>query len=469
MSDKKDLDKNDGEMSLDGKVPLMLDGKVPLMLDGKLSKLSLDESPVVKRKKGRQRKEISDKQIVEKVVEEKKKRGRKKKECVEEVKQKKKRGRKAAVKYFSSSIRKKIPLTTVLQDNNNYILHLDIQDEKESENKSSESENKSSESENDFGTLQSNDNISVINNESFLSEPLVNITKLDKKEIITTVFEELKKTNVENRIELQKEYDDILENDDLDVNELYERRIEIREKQDNILIHKLETQIKNKILNNKKENKQENEISNLQESRKRGFFEILNDFVENKEWLHTTSVCCWWCCHTFTTVPVGLPVYYDKSINKFRVKGVFCSFSCMIAYKNTNKLYNVDHNIKFLYSKLTGTNLLSCKLKPAPCRYTLKMFGGQLSIEDFRNNFIENKIYKMVEYPMFISSDYMEEIDIKNIKMVNHKLFDKNEQQSKIFNNLDDKRVEDAKTRLSIIENATVTVGNTIDKFIKFS
>jgi hypothetical protein len=97
------------------------------------------------------------------------------------------------------------------------------------------------------------------------------------------------------------------------------------------------------------------------------------------------------------------------------------------------------------------------------------MFGGQLSIEDFRNNFIENKIYKMVEYPMFISSDYMEEIDIKNIKIVNHKLFDKNEQQSKIFNNLDDKRVEDAKTRLSIIENATVTVGNTIDKFIKFS
>lgn len=423
---------------------------------------------IVKRKKGRPRKEVTDKQIVEKAVEEKKKRGRKKKECVEEVKQKKKRGRKAAVKYFSSSIRKKIPLTTVLQDNNNYILHLDIEDEKEND-ANTDSANSCNEidnhSENDFGTFQS---VETPSKENSLKDNSLKNIKLDKKEIINTVFEELKKTNTENHIELQKEYDNLLENDDLDVNELYERRIEMREKQDNILIHKLENQIKNK-LNNKKEHESKNEISNMQESRKRGFFEVLNEFIENKEWLHTTSVCCWWCCHTFKTVPIGLPVYYDKSINKFRVKGIFCSFSCMVAYKNEKRLYNIDHNIKFLYSKLTATNLLECTLKPAPCKYTLKMFGGQLNIEEFRNNFIENKVYKMVEYPMFISNDYMEEIDIKNIKKANHKLFDENEQQSKIFNNLDDKRVEDAKTRLSIIENATVTVGNTIDKFIKFS
>ena len=38
------------------------------------------------------------------------------------------------------------------------------------------------------------------------------------------------------------------------------------------------------------------------------------------------------------------------------------------------------------------------------------MFGGQLDINEFRENFKENKIFKMVEYPMFISNDYMEEI-----------------------------------------------------------
>ena len=60
---------------------------------------------------------------------EKKKRGRKKKEVVEEeVKIKKKRGRKAALKYFSSSIRKQIPLKTNIVDNENSILFLDIKE-----------------------------------------------------------------------------------------------------------------------------------------------------------------------------------------------------------------------------------------------------------------------------------------------------------------------------------------------------
>ena len=102
-------------------------------LNSGVAKLDITDNvePVVKRKKGRPRKDTTL-QNVPKNPEEKKKRGRKKKEVVvEEVKQKKKRGRKAAVKYFSSSIRKKIPLTTVLQDNNNYILHLDVKDGKD--------------------------------------------------------------------------------------------------------------------------------------------------------------------------------------------------------------------------------------------------------------------------------------------------------------------------------------------------
>ena len=61
----------------------------------------IKKDEVVKRKKGRPRKEIN-KDAEQKFPEEKKKRGRKKKEVVmEEIKLKKKRGRKAAVKYFS--------------------------------------------------------------------------------------------------------------------------------------------------------------------------------------------------------------------------------------------------------------------------------------------------------------------------------------------------------------------------------
>jgi len=114
---------------------------------------------VVKRKKGRPRKDTTL-QEVPKVPEEKKKRGRKKKEVViEEVKQKKKRGRKAAVKYFSSSIRKKIPLTTVLQDNNNYILHLDVKED------------------------------------DICNDNVINLESLEDKDIINNVFEKLKTEN----------------------------------------------------------------------------------------------------------------------------------------------------------------------------------------------------------------------------------------------------------------------------------
>ena len=90
-------------------------------------------------KKGRPKK-IKDSNENDNVVHPPKKRGRKKKEkpVIEgtEPKQKKKRGRKAAIKYFSSSIRKQIPLTTVIENTDNYLLHIDVKDDIEEDNNS---------------------------------------------------------------------------------------------------------------------------------------------------------------------------------------------------------------------------------------------------------------------------------------------------------------------------------------------
>ena len=95
------------------------------------------------------------------------------------------------------------------------------------------------------------------------------------------------------------------------------------------------------------------------------------------------------------------------------------------------------------------------------------MFGGELDINEFRNASKERKVYKMIEYPMCVYNDYVEEIDIENIKNANSRLFNK-ESISKLIN-LDDKRVHDAQTRLSQLESTFINTGNTIDKFIKFS
>jgi hypothetical protein len=124
--------------------------------------------------------------------------------------------------------------------------------------------------------------------------------------------------------------------------------------------------------------------------------------------------------------------------------------------------------IILLYNKLTGVTAGNLKLNPAPPRASLKMFGGELTIEQFRNSFNEDKIYKMISYPMYVYKDYIEEVDIQNLKKANNQVFTESTGLYKI-QNLDEKRVRDAKMRLTQIEQSTVTVGNTIDKFINFS
>jgi len=446
---------------------------------------SVVETIPIKRKKGRPRKEVVLTDVKEE-VKEKKKRGRKKKPVTEneDVKKKKKRGRKAAVKYFSSSIRKKIPLTTYIQDTNNYILHLDIKEEDNKNDNNLINDKNSIYDDILFKTLEEK-------NYEYLSKE----NESDKEESDNEESDNEESDNEESDdSESDKEESDKEESDDNESNisdednlkELYKSRIQFREKQDKNLINKLEKLHKddefiNKVYNNFdkiqendiKENKDKvDEINEQEHNKKMGYFELLYKFIHNEEWIEKTDICCWWCCHKFDSIPIGLPVYYCKIKNKFRVKGVFCSFACMIAYNNNEYNNKSSHKylINFLYKKLTGVERSISGLS-APPRSSLKCFGGELTIEEFRQATEENKIYKMVEYPMFMSRDYIEEVDIANLKNANVKIFNENTSSTIVkqsTNKLDDKRVEDAKFRLSQIET-TVTLGNTIDKFLKIS
>jgi hypothetical protein len=381
---------------------------------------------VVKRKKGRPRKVQNAEEP--KIEIEKKKRGRKKKEIVvEEVKPKKKRGRKAAVKYFSSSIRKQIPLKTVFQDNNNYILHLDTE------------ENEGN---------QDNFNIEAKN-------------MIDK-------FEDLLITEKGSEISYEEEQN---------LKDEYEILLQKREKEDKILVEKLEelrnneTFIQSVIYGNTDvhdcPNVEEHEREHVQEmNKKKGFFELLYNFVHNENWLEHTDVNCWWCCHSFSTIPIGVPMDYIDRVKKFRVKGVFCSFACMIAFAKNERLFK-RYLIRFFYCKLTGESIIEANLPCAPPRCALKMFGGEMSIEEFRQKSSEKAIYKMIDYPLYISRDYVQEVDTVNMRTANFKVFEDAVTQKVV--NLDEKRVKDARLRLSQIEKNTVTIGNTIDKFIKIS
>jgi hypothetical protein len=412
-------------------------------------------------------------------------RGRKKKEKVidEEPKIKRKRGRKACVKYFSSSIRKKMPLTTSLQDTDKYILHLDLV-------------------END-DNLQKNTTFDTIKDE-FLGAD--NITPLPVQ--LGKFFENEKKINSS---EIEYIIDELSNIDNVETNliDLYEKRIESRTDEDNLLITKLEKlntndNFFNSIINNTETIDTKSTTIKNTEINKCGYFQLYNDFIENESWLHSTKICCWWCCHNFDSVPIGIPVKYNLKTRKFIVKGIFCTFGCMTAYNNLHKV-STKALIKFLYSKLTGClnvpnkqeykeylekNLNSSifdnnqeykdnyisgliqvsndNIQEAPPQSALKMFGGELSITDFRNSFKENCIYKMLEYPMCVSRDYIEKVDIQNVKNINVNVFNKINFMKTSTNILDTKKIEETQNRIKNTKTNVIT-NNSIDRFLSFT
>lgn len=154
-----------------------------------------------------------------------------------------------------------------------------------------------------------------------------------------------------------------------------------------------------------------------------GYFMILDSF---KAWPKTCSVLCWNCAHTFDTTPIGIPVGYYKEL--FRTTGIFCSFPCMIRYTRDRCIF-VKHKpyISHMFKCLMGRDFDD---RPAPEPCTLEQFGGKLSIQEYRNAVDSGKMYKFVKYPMFVSRDYIELVDIKNVKEANNYVFNKQKSES---------------------------------------
>ena len=91
---------------------------------------------------------------------------------------------------------------------------------------------------------------------------------------------------------------------------------------------------------------------------------------------------CWWCCHPFNTEPLKLPHKYDERTGKFSTSGNFCSWSCMKAFNmerpnNGTVTMNIMNMRKKMYNNFD-------RIQTAPSRFQLDVFGGPLTIEQFR-------------------------------------------------------------------------------------
>lgn len=154
--------------------------------------------------------------------------------------------------------------------------------------------------------------------------------------------------------------------------------------------------------NEKKQNETNSKIVN-----------VLNEFAEknkNNEWPINTSIYCYWCVHRFDNAPVGIPINYKH--DTFEVFGCFCSLECAAAYN-----FCENNSQDEMWERYQLLNMMSRQMKlgnvikPAPPRLALKIFGGNMDIDIFRNTSKGNKLMNVNFPPMTSVTQQLEEIN----------------------------------------------------------
>jgi len=120
---------------------------------------------------------------------------------------------------------------------------------------------------------------------------------------------------------------------------------------------------------------------------------------------------CFWCCHPIPSTIYGMPYNYDSINDNYFIFGSFCSLQCANAYNfsvhgSSDKVWEINSWIQMLAKRYGFNNII----RPAPSKYLLKMFGGNLSIEEFREAHLkEDKTY-VLNIPPMISINSSSEI-----------------------------------------------------------
>jgi hypothetical protein len=115
--------------------------------------------------------------------------------------------------------------------------------------------------------------------------------------------------------------------------------------------------------------------------------EMMKDILaRTKAPTYSPTTSCLWCCHPFGWTASVLPISYDAYENMYTCEGHFCSPECAMSYLYAEPhLSDVNRWTRHtLLSDLYRKLYTNRELTQAPPRQTLRMFGGPLDIEQFR-------------------------------------------------------------------------------------
>lgn len=123
--------------------------------------------------------------------------------------------------------------------------------------------------------------------------------------------------------------------------------------------------------------------------------------AEQKKLPETTDIACFWCAHQFEGMPCIIP---EREVNKiYTVYGNFCCPECAVSYLLNEGL---DPHVRWERMSLlhriydTGGN---GRIFPAPCRESLSLFGGPMSIDVYRATIREKKVRVDIHMPPMVS------------------------------------------------------------------
>lgn len=101
---------------------------------------------------------------------------------------------------------------------------------------------------------------------------------------------------------------------------------------------------------------------------------------------YSPQTACFWCCHPFPWKASVLPISYDAYENMYACEGHFCSPECGLAYLYADPTLS-DVTRWTRHTLLADMYRVLYKQKdvtPSPARSMLRLFGGPLDIEQFR-------------------------------------------------------------------------------------
>ena len=127
-----------------------------------------------------------------------------------------------------------------------------------------------------------------------------------------------------------------------------------------------------------------------------------------------------------------------------RIKGVYCSFNCAASYnfsKNDDNIWERYSLLNLMYKKLYHQKFI--KINLAPPRETLKIFGGYMNIEEFRENSYKNeKIFTVINPPLISIIPKIEEnvstqlkTNKTNFPLINESILNKTQNSLKLKRN----------------------------------